>query len=136
MPDLQELETYLTLQEATDKYEISVEVLTQLVKSGKIKAVRLDGTVAVAEGDVKTEALLRRAEAKASNLRGKKISLSQAAQTYALNKASLWRWAKRGYIQLVTEDGKMLLDEADVVQIRAMADSGRLRKGKALFSGR
>ncbi|MFQ6036944.1 MAG: hypothetical protein ACE5NM_13985 [Sedimentisphaerales bacterium] len=136
MLDRRELETYLTLQEATDKYKISVEVLTQLAESGKIRAVRLDGTIAVAEVDVKTEALLRQAKAKASNLRGKKISLSQAAQTYALNKASLWRWAKRGYIQFIIEDGKMFLDEADVVQIRAMADSGRLQKGKALFSDR
>ena len=56
MPDLRELETYLTFQEATDKYDISAEVLTQLVKSGKTKAVRLDGTIAVAEGDVKEQA--------------------------------------------------------------------------------
>lgn len=54
-----ELETYLTLQEATDKYKISAEVLTQLASSGKIRAVRLNGNgggIAVAERDVKEQA--------------------------------------------------------------------------------
>ena len=135
MPDLRELETYFTLQEATDKYGISVEVLTQLVKSGKIKAVRLDGTVAVAEGDVRKRAEEAALRKRFDHLRGRPIRLSEAARKYNLNKMSLWRWARGGYIRVLSPEDRwaLELDEADVAYVHALAEAGRLKPGKALF---
>jgi|GEM_PF-6881327 len=41
------LEEFITLEEASRRYRISHDVLTQLVESGKMKAVRIDGRLAV-----------------------------------------------------------------------------------------
>lgn len=140
MPDLRELETYLTLQEATERYKISAEVLTQLVESGKIKGVRLDGTIAVAEGDVReaTKHQSQRESIRASvaHLDGQPIGIGEAARKYELTAQSVSRWARAGYIRILGREGqKVLLNEADVAYAKAITmRTGGVRQGKAVFT--
>ena len=140
MLDPRELETYLILQEATDKYKISAEVLAQLVESGKIRAVRLDGTIAVAEGDVReaTKHQSQRESIRASvaYLDGQPIGIGEAARKYGLTAQSVSRWARAGYIRILGREGqKVLLNEADVAYVKAIAmRAGGVRQGKAVFT--
>ncbi|MEO0249529.1 MAG: hypothetical protein ABIN58_08315 [candidate division WOR-3 bacterium] len=139
-----ELETYLTLQEATDKYKISAEVLTQLASSGKIRAVRLNGNgggIAVAEEDVKERAsqqrlleTLKRAQEKHAYLDGQPIRLNQAANRYNLHPSSLWRWARAGYIRVYSKEDEWAieLDEKDVAVISELSRAGLITSGRSI----
>jgi excisionase family DNA binding protein len=88
-----ELPTYITLEEAARRYRISREVLTNLVESGKIKAVKIDGRVAVADMDIAVVA---------AQLQIKEddelVSLNEAARRLGLSTATIWWWHRRGWL--------------------------------------
>lgn len=134
-----QLESFLTLQEATDKYRISTEVLTQLVESGKIRAVRLDGTIAVAEGDVRKQAVEQEKQDqirdRVAHLKGTSILLSEAARKYGFSTPTLSRWAQAGHLTILKRTSRRVyLDEADVAYARTLADKqGGMQQGKAVF---
>ena len=131
-----ELESFLTLQEATDKYKISTEVLTQLVESGKIRAVRLDGTIAVAEGDVREQArqrqMIEQLRQKYQHLEDKSIGAYEAETKYGLRTASLYRWADAGLVRVMERGWGRKFNERDIAIISELAMLGELRKGRAL----
>jgi len=134
-----ELPAYITLEEAARRYQIAPEVLTEQVNSGKIKAVRLNGTIALAEEDVIGFAEDLALRAKVAHLKNKPITLAQAATNYELNKASLWRWARAGYIRVLDYRGgrgrarQMILDEGDVAYTRLLLEQSRPKPGTSLF---
>jgi len=139
-----QLETYLTLQEAAEKYKISAEVLTQLANSGKIRAVRLNGNgggIAVAEKDVREQAdqqrlleKLRQVQEKYAYLDGQPIRLNRAANKYNLHTSSLWRWAKAGYIRVYSKEDSWAieLDEKDVAAISELSKAGLIISGRSI----
>jgi len=135
-----ELPTYITLEEAAKRYQIAPEVLTERVNSGKIRAVRLNGTIALAEEDVISLAEDLALRAQVAHLKNKPITLTRAAHHYKLNSRSLWRWARDGHIRVLGRvEGrgrarKLLLDESDVAYIRLLLDKSRPKPGTALFS--
>jgi hypothetical protein len=46
------LEKFIPLEDAAQKYGLQMHVLTDLVEKGKLRAVQINHTVAVAEGEV------------------------------------------------------------------------------------
>lgn len=115
--------TFIPLSEAADKYNLSKNVLTQLILTGKIEAVRLpSGELLVAaeknghEIRTKNELITK----KFSHLRGQKISASEASRKYSeqhgtpIPYQNFSRWAKAGYIEIKNQGYRLQLDEADV----------------------
>lgn len=133
-----ELETYLTLQEATDKYKISAEVLTHFANSGKIRAVRLNGNgggIAVAEEDVRRK-VLDLAQENYSELEGRPIRVTEAAERYDIPQGTLSRWVKANYIRVLERGPKiLLLNEADVARARDITRRLEMRKGRGVLTG-
>ncbi len=125
-----DLPTYIPLNEATRRYRIGAQALTQMIEKGTIRAVKIDGSMAVAETDVKNTAYRE----KFQHLDGHPIHLSGAARKYDLPRGSLSRWATAGYIEVIgSEKNRRLLNKADVAYIRALIEStGGPRKGRAL----
>lgn len=137
MPVLPE---YITIEEAARRYQVDPQVLTERVNSGKIKAVRIDGAIALAEEDVRALAEDLALRARVAHLKGRQIRLKEAAQKYGLSTANLCRWAYKGYIRILdrkTGKGRkreLYLDEGDVAYASLLAEQGNLIPGKALFS--
>jgi len=133
-----ELESFLTLQEAADKYKISAEILTQLANSGKIRAVRLNGNgggIAVAEKDVRKR-VLDLAQENYSELEGRPIRVTKAAERYNIPQGTLSRWAKANYIRVLERGPKLLLlNEADVARARDITQQLEMRKGRGVLTG-
>ena len=135
-----ELESYLTLSEAARKYGVSTDALMRLVKDGIIRAVRVDGGVLVAEGDVQTlskrEELWRRVE----SLDGIPIGLEEACNKYRISSPSLYRWIDAGYIRVLEDrrgggrGKKRLLNEADVAYAELVAKERGRRRGRRIFT--
>ncbi len=129
--------TYLPLREAAEKYRVDPDVLTRAVRDGKIKAVRINGGFALAEGEVKDFAERRRTveelRRKYAHLAGQEISVVQAERKYGLSRGSLWRWAKAGYITVLdNRKWSRKLDERDVAIIKELIELGELRSGRSL----
>ncbi len=131
-----ELETFISLSEAAAKYRLSAKVLTRLVNDGKIRAVRANGDVLVAEMDVKKEALVPRAKDDFTELEGVEIRLSEAAEKYSVPERTLSRWAHAKRIRIMRQGPKLLiLNEADVARAAKLAAELGMRQGKKVITG-
>ncbi len=129
--------TYLPLREAAEKYRVDPDVLTRAVRDGKIKAVRINGGFALAEGEVKDFAERRRTveelRRKYAHLAGQEISVPQAARKYGIASKNLWDWATAGYITILdNRKWSRKLDERDVAVIAELRRMGVLRQGRSL----
>lgn len=131
-----ELPEFLPLEEAARRYGVVPQTLISLVESGKIKAVRIEGRIAVEANVFLRESLWE----KVKHLDGKPISMSDACEKYPqINFASLSRWVARGYIRVIASDSgrgrgrKRLLNEADVAYA-ALLNSERGKPGRKLFT--
>lgn len=110
--------TYLPLPKAARKYGLSEKVLTQLVKAGKIEAVQLpSGEVLVPANNgskspqTKDEIIAE----KFAHLRDKPISAHAAQESYGVHHTNFIRWARAGYINILSEQKRLIeLDEAEV----------------------
>lgn len=114
--------TYLPLPEAANKSGLSEKLLTQLVETGKIEAVRLPSGEILVPAENGFQTLQTKEEIiaeKFANLRGQKISASEASRKYSkkygisIANELFSRWSRLGYID--RESGyRLQLDEADV----------------------
>ena len=130
--ETENLPTYIPLSEAAERYRLSVGALNRAVERGTIKAVKVNGDVALAEKDVREMSIRRK---NFQDLEKQPIHLSQAARKYNLPRGSLSRWATSGFIQVLGwEKNRRLLNEADIAYIRAMIDAIGLKSGQSLGS--
>lgn len=131
------LESFLTLQEAAAKYKISAEVLTHFANSGKIRAVRLNGNggeIAVAEEDVE-KAARELALEDCTELKGKGIRVSNAAEKYGIPYQTLSRWAYAKRIRIMEQGPRLLIvNEADVARAAKLAAELGMRQGKGVIT--
>jgi hypothetical protein len=117
--------TYLPLAEAAEKFGLSEKVLTQMIQAGKIEAVQLpSGELFVAAENngnghgpkTKDEIIAE----KFAQLRGRKISASEASRKYSkehgilISNELFSRWSRLGYIKREDTGYRLQLDEADV----------------------
>jgi hypothetical protein len=101
-----ELETYIPLEDAAQKYDLRAHVLTDLVEKGELRAVQVGRRIAVAEGEVFDLVKEMTGDGKKyAPLEGKPIRVSKAAEKYQMPHATLSKWAKRGYICVIERRG-------------------------------
>jgi hypothetical protein len=125
-----QLEQYIPLPQAAKRLKISAASLQGLIDSGNIRAVKLNGTVAVAESELKQ--VITREQFK--YLRGMPITISEAAEKYSIGKITFRQWTQRGYIRVLKEGYGMELDEADVAYCAAVYQAQGGTRGKRLFN--
>ena len=136
-----ELPTYIPLGEAAAKYRLDRQSLTQAIEDGIIRAVRINGGVAVANEDVavvnKRNSLWKRVK----HLDGNPISMSEACERYPeINFASLSRWVQQGHIRTISgqrgggRGRKLLLNEADVAYTASLVQIRGKKPGKRVFT--
>jgi len=127
------LPTYIPLDEAAATYRLDRETLTGAVENGIIRAVKTpEGGILVAEEDVK---LLPVPEPD-QQLKGKPIRVTKAAEKYSVNQSSLTRWANAGYIRVIERGPKLLkLDEADVKLAVDVFNRARRETGSFVRAG-
>ena len=124
--------TYLPLPEAARKYNISVNVLTRMIRDGRIDAAQLpSGELLVSDLDMmrgitKQEIIKTRF----AHLRGKPISAYAASQEHGIPHQTFIRWARAGYIQILKEEDRLLdLDAADVAYCAYVYETKKLEYG-------
>jgi len=132
-----ELGKFILLEDAAQKYNLRAHALTDLVERGKLRAVWVDHTIAVAENEVFEIVKEMTGDGKRyAKLEGKPIRLTQAAGKYQMSEASLSCWARRGYIRVVERGPKLvLLNEADVAKAKDLAERLGMRKGRGVIEG-
>jgi predicted site-specific integrase-resolvase len=140
---LSNLRTYISLSEASRRYDLDPAVLTSMIEDGRIDAVKTNGDVAVAEEDVsKTqETMAKRDELwrRVQHLDGKPIGINEACDKYDFAPSSLYRWIDKGYIRVLEDQRgggrgrKRLLNEADVAYAAEIADLRGRSPGRAIF---
>lgn len=129
------LDTYLTLQEATQRYKLDPQLLTRYINDGRIRGGKLNGTLVLSERDTQQVAEQQVEKKRFKHLDGREIHLSEASRKYNIPMSSLSRWADQGKIAVMgTNKNRRLLNEADVAYIRALIDAkGGHKRGRSLF---
>jgi excisionase family DNA binding protein len=90
------MEEYLLLEEAARRYRISPETLERLVESGRIKAVRIGGRIAVAE----KEAMLVAIQATLDD-GDELVSISEASRRLGINHSFISNWTRYGWLPVL-----------------------------------
>ena len=123
-----ELDCVIPLPQAAKRMGMTVEALTRLVTSGKLKAMKTSsGEVVVPESE--TQSAITHEQFK--HLRGKRITVGQAAQPgprdskkneggYDVPDDTIRIWVARGYVKVLESGYGMKLDEADVAYCAAI----------------
>lgn len=129
MTVLPQLDRFIPLPKAAKRLGISVPSLRSLIQSGNIRAVSLDGTVAVAESELDQIVTRERFE----HLRGKPITISDAVEKYSLNQMTVRGWIERGYITVLKQGYGMTIDESDIAYCAAVYRAKGGTPGKRIF---
>ncbi len=133
------LSTYIPVEQAAQRYNISAEVLRTAIQSGTLKAIKTaEGDKLVASTELRSiglEIALSRLRPD-EELRGKPIRLSQATRRYNISDTNLVRWAEAGYIRVLERGPKLLmLDEADVKIATSIFERAREATGSPIRAG-
>ena len=137
-----DLPTYIPLNEATRRYRIGAQALTQMVEKGTIRAVKIDGSMAVAETDVQLTTKRNSLWARVEHLDGTPIGLEEACVKYDFSSPSVYRWIAQGYVRVLNDQRgggrgrKRLLNEADVAYIALVAKERGKRQGKRIVTSK
>jgi excisionase family DNA binding protein len=123
------IENYIPLPQAAKRLKVTATALQRLINNGILHAVRLGGTVAVAESEL-NQTITRE---QFDHLRGQAITISQAVEKYSLGERTIRRWIERGYITLLKNGPGMILDEADVAYCSAVYQAIGGGQGKRIF---
>jgi hypothetical protein len=112
--------TLLTLHEAAERYQLPLEQLHHLVKTGTITPVTVNGDTLVDDEEVR-----RVAGKNGNDLHW--VSLKDAAMRYHLNEELLGRLAKDGVIHSGILDEELYLFREDVEGVAARLDRANFR---------
>ena len=105
--------SYIPLELAARKYGLSKKALRQKVDSGKLSYAKTpSGDLLVADHGIDQSLNIKREDYE--HLRGRKISVRDAAKKYNIAPMTFSRWAKAGYITVLDRGWKVKMDEADV----------------------
>jgi hypothetical protein len=108
--------TFIPLAEAVHKYNLTEEVLTRLIRDGRIDGAQLPSGDLLVSDDGLNEAKTKEQiiEERFAHLREKSISAYAASQEYGIPHQTFIRWARAGYIRIISEaDRSLELDAAD-----------------------
>lgn len=134
------LETYITLQEASQRYNLDPELLTTWLTRGRLQGGRLNGTFVLLEDDARRmaeRATKKQLREKVRHLEGVPIGIREASRKYSLNSGTISRWAKLGYVRVLTSGvrgQKTLVDESDVAYANELVRMQQSGQGKEVFT--
>ncbi|MBP7686641.1 MAG: hypothetical protein KA765_01985 [Thermoflexales bacterium] len=123
------IENYIPLPQAAKRLKITAIALKRLIDNGKIHAVRLGGTLAVAESELK-QTIFR---AQFEHLRGQAITVPQAVNMYGINAVTIRNWIRHQYIAILKDGYGTEIDQADMAYCAAVYQSLGGVQGKRLF---
>lgn len=133
------MDTYLTLQEAALITHVDVQLLNQLVESGKIDSVMLTtGAVLVNKKQVEQWLPLheRPEYTQYQELAGNGISMLAAAEQYGVPQQTISRWVASGLIAPIGRRGKaVLLDQAEIATLCTIYRDAGGSQGRWVFKG-
>ncbi len=122
---------YIPIDQAIKHYPISRAALTQAIQTGKMRAVKVDGSIAVAEEDMKILAIELD-----DSLAGKPIRALEAAEKYNVTHASINRWVNAGYIPIIDQRaGYLVVDEAHAKRCAEIFNQAMDELGSAIRAG-
>jgi len=129
------MDTLITLQEASHRYDIPLDDLRHLADRGKIPALRFKGEILVVDnGDMQRVLEELGLREQFDHLRGSELGITEAARKYGLPQPTVSRWVRAGFITTLGQDGqKTLVDEADVAYCEAVYRYQDGGKGKRIF---
>lgn len=136
------VETYISLQEASQLYNLDPQLLTRFVNDGRIRGGRFNGMFVLSEKDTqqvaKHQATKEQLRAKVIHLEGRPIGIREAAKKYDINHRGISRWAKQGYIRILSSGQgrghKTMVDESDVAYAKEVARVRQARQGRQVFA--
>lgn len=136
------LETYITLQEAEQRFSLDATLLTSMIDRGRIRGGKLNGTFVLLEDDARQmaeqKATKEQMRKKVAHLEGRPIGMREAARKYSLNNASISNWVRAGYIRVISQGAgrghKSLVDESDVAYAKELVLSQNAGQGSRVFT--
>jgi len=118
------LEEFITLEEASRRYHVDRETLTRLVAAGNIKAIRVDGRLAVDEQDIALIALKEQISSNGDEI----VSISEAARRLGINSGHISLWVSYGWIPVLGHGPR----RAKLISFRRAEALARLREKQGL----
>ncbi len=122
---------YIPIDQAVKRYPISRATLTQAIETGKMKAVQVNGLLAVDEEDMKTLTIDLDKDLIGIPIRG-----LDAERKYGISNVNLSRWANAGYIRVIDRRaGYLVLDEAYVKRVTEIFKRAKDELGSSVKAG-
>ncbi len=121
---------YLRWEEAIRKYEIEENALRAAVEHGLVRAIRINGHIAVAEEDVRK---LRDTNGEPGAELPEYIPLAQAARRYGIPEETLKRAVESGTIRAVQLGEEVAVREGDVEKIIIRREDFEHLRGKSIW---
>jgi hypothetical protein len=112
-----QLPTFIPLTEALRKYNLTEEVLTRLIQDGRIEAAQLpSGELLVSDESLNGKTKEQIIEEQFGHLRGKLITISEAAEKYDVSRKTVEAWIYRNQYLSIIDDTSYpkRIDEAEV----------------------
>lgn len=135
---MDDLPTYIPLEDAAQMYHLPRQTLTRAVEDGIIRAVKVGGRIAVAEEDIAAMSGLPGRE-EFEHLRGEHLSVPQAAREYNVPYTTLRGWIEYGYLPSEeTRQGKLRrfkVDRADIAYLSTVYHRLKEKRGSAMGRG-
>ena len=131
-----EVPTYLPLSEAANKYNLSENMLTQLIQAGKIEAVRLPSGEVLVSANNDPQRIRTKDQIIVENfvhLRRQPITISQAVKDYDVPDSTIRNWVSLKYIDIVDASYPMKIDEAEVAYCAQIYHERGGKSGARLF---
>ncbi len=134
------LPVYVPFEESLRRFAVDGETLRQAVERGEVKAITIDGTLAVAEEDVRVLSIRVNLWRQVRHLEGMPIGVKDASEKYEIPLPSLYRWIQWGYIRVISEPAgkgrgkKRVLNEADVAYAGLLRRRLGGKRGKRFFN--
>ena len=131
-----EVPTYPPLSEAANKYNLSENVLTQLIQAGKIEAIRLPSGEVLVPANNDPQQIRTKDQVIIENfvhLRRQPITISQAVKDYDVPDSTIRNWVSLNYIDIVDSSYPLKIDEADVAYCAKIYHERGGKSGTRLF---
>jgi hypothetical protein len=138
------LPIYISIPEAASRLGVDEANLRRLVSAGRMKAITLNGEIAVSEESIGKKSApasvpgIQKSDLpeykKFAHLAGVEIGVGEAARKYKVATSTMYKWYRSNYIQGLGQIGqKVLLNEQDVAYCAEIyhANAGQ---GKWLFN--
>ncbi len=117
------LPSYIPLSGAIARYAVSERTLSQAIKDGVVRAIKIGEEVAVADEDVAALAVQAEVEAEGDKL----VSISEVSRKLKIPISVVWRWQDYGWLPVLATGSR----RAKLVSWKRASALGDLYKRKS-----